>query len=126
MASTNTWLNVDKTAFRENAILLELKNRAQGRLFRADSCNEVGDAASATSGVHPYATENLLDDLALIVAGPGGRENVTAACLEVESVFDSDRTLVVRVAKNGGTPSFFVEEMQKFCDLVVSGESNLS
>lgn len=122
MASIHTWLNVDRTAFCENAILLELKNRAQGTLFRTDSRDEVGDAVSAESSLYPYATQDLLDDLALIVAGSGGKENVTAACLEVESVSDHDRTLVVRVARNGGTSSFFIEEMQEFCNLVLSCE----
>lgn len=123
MSLSHTWLEVDKTAFCENAILLELKNRAQGMMFRADTSGGGGGTHSAKSSLYPYSTQDLLDDLALIAAGPGGKDNVTGACLEVDSVSDDRQILVVRLARNGGIDRNFVETIQNFCDLAISGKS---
>lgn len=42
-------------------------------------------------------TPGFLDDFALVASGPGGPDNVTAACLELNA---ESQTYTVRVAKN--------------------------
>ena len=50
----------------------------------------------------PLAQESrdFLDDFALVASGPGGPDNVSAACIEISE--RDDQILVLRVARNGG------------------------
>ena len=80
--------------FFENAILLELKYRSQGKPVKMDSPNIEGNDTLRQE------TRNFLDDFALVASGPGGPDNVSAASMEISEI--DDKTLVLRVARNGG------------------------
>ena len=81
-------------SFFENAILLELKYRSQGKPVKMHS--------PSIERKDPLDQErrNFLDDFALVASGPGGPENVSAACMEISE--RDDQILVLRVARNGG------------------------
>ena len=98
---TNVWESIDRLAFFENAILLELKSRTQGTATKTNSSQGIGRSTATTHGLYPYDTRAFLDDIALVASGGGGADNVTAACLEVSDC--NDRTLVIRLARNDGT-----------------------
>jgi hypothetical protein len=42
---------------------------------------------------------DFLDDFALVVSGNGGKDNVSAACMEVS---DQGRAILLRVSRNEG------------------------
>ena len=94
MTSCQVWQGVDRLGFFENAILLELKYRSQGKPVKMDSPNIEGNDTLRQE------TRNFLDDFALVASGPGGPDNVSAASMEISEI--DDKTLVLRVARNGG------------------------
>ena len=122
MTCFQVWQGVDRLSFFENAILLELKCRSQGKPVKMPSPNiEKNDTLRQES-------RNFLDDFALVVSGPGGPENIAAASMEISEMNDKD--LVVRVASNGGldderlcSVKGIVRTIDKNCS---SGLSNLS
>ena len=94
MTCYQVWQGIDRLSFFENAILLELKYRSQGKPVKMHSpSNEGNDPLRQES-------RNFLDDFALLASGPGGPDNVFAACMEIDE--RDDRNLVLRVARNGG------------------------
>jgi len=94
MTCCQVWQGIDRLSFFENAILLELKYRSQGQpvkmhfptIERKDSLGQ--------------ESRDFLDDFALVASGPGGPDNVSAACMEISE--KNDHILVLRVARNGG------------------------
>ena len=94
MTSCQVWKGIDRLSFFENAILLELKYRSQGKPVKMYS--------PSIGREDPLDQErrNFLDDFALVVSGPGGPDNVSAACIEISE--RDDQNLVLRVARNGG------------------------
>lgn len=94
MTRYQVWQGIDRLSFFENAILLELKYRSQGKPVKMHS--------PSISREDPLGKEsrNFLDDFALVASGPGGPDNVCAACMEISE--RDDRILVLRVARNGG------------------------
>ena len=94
MTSCQVWQGVDRLGFFENAILLELKYRSQGKPVKMGSPNIEGNDTLRQE------TRNFLDDFALVASGPGGPDNVSAASMEISEI--DDKTLVLRVARNGG------------------------
>lgn len=94
MTCCQVWQGIDRLSFFENAILLELKYRSQGKPVKMRSPSiERKDPLGGES-------RNFLDDFALVASGPGGPDNVSAACMEVSE--RDDQILVLRVARNGG------------------------
>ena len=94
MTCCQVWQGVDRLAFFENAILLELKYRSQGKPVKMDSPNIEGNDTLRQE------VRNFLDDFALLASGPGGPDNVSAASMEISEM--DDKNLVLRVARNGG------------------------
>ena len=94
MTSYQVWKGIDRLSFFENAILLELKYRSQGKPVKMHS--------PSIERKDPLDQErrNFLDDFALVASGPGGPDNVSAACIEISE--RDDQILVLRVARNGG------------------------
>ena len=94
MTCYQVWQGIDRVSFFENAILLELKYRSQGKPVKMHS--------PSIERKDPVDQEirNFLDDFALVASGPGGPDNVFAACMEISE--RDDRILVLRVARNGG------------------------
>ena len=94
MASYQVWKGIDRLSFFENAILLELKYRSQGQPIKMSS--------PSIKNEDPLGQESrgFLDDFALVASGPGGPDNVSAACMEISE--KDDQILVLRMARNGG------------------------
>ena len=94
MTNCQVWQGIDRLSFFENAILLELKYRSQGKPVKMHSLR--------IERKNPLGQEsrNFLDDFALVASGPGGPDNVSAACMEISE--RDDQILVLRVARNGG------------------------
>ncbi len=94
MTGCQVWQDIDRLSFFENAILLELKYRSQGQPVKMHSPSmERKDPLGQES-------RDFLDDFALVASGPGGPDNVSAACMEISE--NDDQILVLRVARNGG------------------------
>ena len=94
MTYCQVWQGIDRLSFFENAILLELKYRSQGKPVKMH--------LSGIEREDPLGQESrhFLDDFALVASGPGGPDNVSAACIEISE--RDDRILVLRLARNGG------------------------
>lgn len=94
MTCYQVWKGIDRLSFFENAILLELKYRSQGEPTKMRS-------SSIKSKDHLVEESRyFLDDFALVASGPGGPDDVSAACMEISE--RDDQILVIRVARNGG------------------------
>lgn len=98
MPSYSVWQGLDRLSFCENAILLELKARSQGTSTRATFRQDDGDVLPG-GDLSRQMVRDFLDDFALVAAGNGGKDNVSAACMEIP---DQDQIVVLRVAKNEG------------------------
>ncbi len=94
MTYCHVWQGIDRLSFFENAILLELKYRSQGQPVKMRT--------PSIKRKDPLVQESrdFLDDFALVASGPGGPDNVSAACMEISK--NDDQILVLRVARNGG------------------------
>ena len=122
MTSCQVWKGIDRLSFFENAILLELKYRSQGKPVKMYS--------PSIEREDPMDQErrNFLDDFALIVSGPGGPDNVSAACIEISE--RDDQNLVLRVARNGGLNDEMLcrlkDSIRSMMKNINSGSSDLS
>lgn len=90
------WEGCDRQAFHEAAILLDCKYRNQGSLIKPSTL----PSSSAIPRERDFPLDNelvrgFLNDVALFVAGSGGKEHVAAVSLE-----DHGETFVLRVATN--------------------------
>ena len=109
MVLTYVWENIDRLAFFENAILLELICRAQGTSTKMNVPNSLAAPTPEAQELYPYQIRDLLDDIALVASGTGGPYNVSAACLEVCDC--KSRTFVLRLARNNGMNNDVLEKM---------------
>ena len=122
MTSCQVWKGIDRLSFFENAILLELKYRSQGKPVKMYS--------PSIEREDPMDQErrNFLDDFALVVSGPGGPDNVSAACIEISE--RDDQNLVLRVARNGGLNDEMLcrlkDTIRSMIKNINSGSSDLS
>lgn len=103
MGSYDVWSGADELAFHENTILLEALARSQP------------EQPHAKKSIRPDLAwaRDLLDDFALIAAGPGEASNVAAACLELNG--DDEDSTTIRVAKN---EDFNYEARQRLTEVV--------
>jgi hypothetical protein len=62
--------------------LLEVKDTYQGKVHKTCPNN----SAIARTWRDEQSLRNLLDDVALVAAGPGGKDKVVATCLEVGDI----------------------------------------
>ena len=115
MVGKTVWGGIDRLAFFENAILLELKSRAQGKSTKMEISNALVQP-DETVGLYSYPVRDFLDDVALLVSGKGGKDNVTACCLEVCN--GVDKCLVLRLARNAGVKTDILNEMRVTFDEV--------
>lgn len=100
MPPTQVWEGLDRQGFFENAILLDLEHRSQGQPVKTPP-------RSLANCIPTFLPEEdisrwvpgFLDDFALAVSGPGGPENVSAVCIEIEPIHE---VVVLRVARNAG------------------------
>jgi hypothetical protein len=63
---------------------------------------------------------DFLDDFALIAAGNGGKDHVSATCMEIR---DQDQTVVLRVAKNKGLDEQALRGLNDIAQLMVKAVS---
>jgi hypothetical protein len=98
MLPHSVWQGLDRLSFGENAILLEIKARSQGISTRATFRQDDHDFLPG-GDLPRQMLRDFLDDFALVAAGNGGKDNVSAACLEIK---DQDEIILLRVAKNEG------------------------
>jgi hypothetical protein len=122
MTCYQVWQGIDRLSFVENAILLELKYRSQGKPVKTHSPSiERKDLLGQDS-------RDFLDDFALVASGPGGPENVSAACMEISE--KDDQILVLRVARNGGINDKMLCRLRgtirSIIENVTAGSSDLS
>ena len=86
------------TFFKNTKLLSDLKHHSQGHSIKTSTCEA---ATSFVAHDHESVLQqmilSLLNDFALVASGPGGANNVTAACLELQ---DESQTYTLRVAKN--------------------------
>ena len=122
MTCFQVWQGVDRLSFFENAILLELKARSQGKPVKMHSPNIDGNDTLRQE------SRNFLDDFALVASGPGGPDNVAAASMEISEI--NEKNLVVRVARNGGLNDEMLCRIKGTIRTIIenssSGLSNLS
>lgn len=117
MPRYSVWQGLDRLSFCENAILLELKARSQGTATRAnfrpddEEVLRVGDLSR-------QMVRDFLDDFALVAAGNGGKDNVSATCMEVR---DQDQVVVLRVAKNEGLDEQTRLSLNDIAQLMIKG-----
>lgn len=108
----NLWQGLDRLAFCENAILLELRSKSQGRTITSSKVNEQQCEPRLSSDL---LCEAFLDDIALIASGEGGRDNVAATCLERNAVEPS--SFVIRVARNEGFDEDVLGRLQEIVNM---------
>lgn len=110
--ATSVWHNLDRLAFCENAILLHLTNKSRG------TSTALGRSArqQTQSQTSPDALyERFLDDIALVAAGDGGKDNIAAACLETDTA--QPGRLFIRVARNDGVSEKIRRNLQSIIDM---------
>ena len=100
MSPTQVWEGLDRQGFFENAILFELKHRSQGQPVKTPTRNLANciPTFQREEDISRWVP-GFLDDFALAVSGPGGPENVSAVCIEIEPIHE---VVVLRVARNAG------------------------
>ncbi len=100
MSPTQVWEGLDRQGFFENAILFELKHPSQGHPVKTPIRNLANCIPTFQREEDIFRwVPGFLDDFALAVSGPGGPENVSAVCIEIEPIHE---VVVLRVARNAG------------------------
>jgi len=69
--SDNPWRDLDRLAFCENAIWLEVKDQSRGKVLKTRPSN----STVARSWRDEQSLRNFLDDVALVAAGSGSKDN---------------------------------------------------
>ncbi|KAK5246064.1 hypothetical protein LTR40_002077 [Exophiala xenobiotica] len=115
MLSVDVWQGIDRLAFHENTILLDVKVRSQGDPTR--SAIDTHDCVGFQDGLTPQLICNVLDDFALVVSGSGGKDNVSAACMEYDKEL---RTVTVRISSNEGIERPKFEDLQRLLHLITN------
>ena len=110
MPVISVWHNLDRLAFCEHAILLHLVCKSRGLMTTVSRIARV-QAQSPQDGL----SEMFLDDVALVVAGDGGKDNVAAACLETDPV--QPGRLFIRIARNDGVGRDICRNLQAIIDM---------
>jgi len=122
MFPCQVWQGLDRLSFFENAVLLELKYRSQGKPVKMRTNKSSQDLGSAANKRDPLLqmTHDFLDDFALVASGPGGPDNVSAVCMEIS---DQDQIVVLRVARNGGSSEEALCHLRSIIQIVIKSGS---
>lgn len=110
----NIWQDIDRVAFFENSIILEMKSKSQGECVKFDKSNLQNFCSPGTSRRYHYPVRDFLDDVCLVASGCGGADNVTAACLEL--VDCEGPVLVLRLARNAGASPQMLKAIRDILD----------
>jgi hypothetical protein len=114
------WRGLDRLAFCENAILLELKARSQGSSTKVSARQDDSDLHSEDD-LSRQMICNFLDDFALVMSGAGGKNNVSAVCMEAD---DQDQIITLRVARNEGVDDQALLELNRIARLMTTSIPN--
>jgi len=114
------WRDLDRLAFCENAILLEIKTRSQGNLTKVCARQDDSDPHSKDD-LSRQMICNFLDDFALVASGAGGKNNVSAVCMEAG---DQDQIITLRVARNESVDDQMLLELNRITRLMTTGIPN--
>ena len=99
MLQCHVWEGLDRLSFFENAILLGVNSQTQGQPIKRGVIQSDANTAIFGSQFSNQLFQNFLDDFALVVAGAGGKDNVSAVCMDVD---EPNRTFILRLARNEG------------------------
>ena len=115
MYTCKVWEGLDRLAFYEHAIILEAKYRSQGKLKKN---RIISTSVKLPSQIElpNHLLRNFLDDIALIVAASGGKDNVSAVCIETAKI---TKTYTLRIARNNGISSETVGSIKDIIDLMM-------
>ncbi len=108
MIPHQVWQGIDRLAFHENAILLDVKLRSQGVPIK--TVVSTNDSSKADDGLSCQLIRCFLDDLALVLSGHGGKDNVAAVCMEND---DEHNMIILRVARNDGVSEQKLSELDR-------------
>jgi hypothetical protein len=109
MLHCDVWQSLDKVSFLENAILLEMKSRSQGRPMKMCTGQVHRDLPSCND-IPNQTIRDFLDDFALVVSGNGGKDNVSAVSAEISG---QEQTMVLRVARNEGINEQMLDDLRR-------------
>lgn len=112
MPATGAWRDLDRLAFCENAILLHLTSKSRGVMTTAS--RSAGELVQSQT-LYDQLCEVFLDDVALVVAGDGGKDNVAAACLETNPA--QPGRLFIRIARNDGVSERACQHLRALLDI---------
>ncbi|KAK5202894.1 hypothetical protein LTR41_011363 [Exophiala xenobiotica] len=113
MISVDAWQEIDYLAFHENAILLDVKLRSQGDPIRSVIHHD--EHIESPDRLAPQLIRNVLDDFALEVSGEGGKDNVSAVCMEHDEEL---RMITLRVSSNDGIQEQKLADLQGLLHLI--------
>jgi len=99
MLQCHVWEGLDRLSFFENAILLDVNSQTQGQPIKRGVVQSDANTAIPGSQFSNQLFQNFLDDFALVVAGAGGKDNVSAVCMDVD---EPNRAFILRLARNEG------------------------
>jgi hypothetical protein len=109
MPPCHIWQSLDRLSFCENAILLDLKSHSQGKPIKT-CANQIDYDIASDSDLSSQIIRDFLDDFALVVSGSGGKENVSAACMESN---DQEGIILLRVARNEGVSEDMILDLRR-------------
>lgn len=114
MISSNVWQGVDRVAFHENAILLDVKLRSLDNPIKPTIQDD--QHVEPQDGLTAQHVRNILDDLALVLSADGGSDNVSAVCMEHD---ESLSTITLRMASNDGVPPKKLGDLRRLLGLTM-------
>lgn len=114
MISSNVWQGIDRVAFHENAILLDVKLRSLGNPIKPTIYDD--PQVEPKDGLTPQHVRNILDDLALVASGDGGSDNVSAVCMEHD---ESLGTSTFRMSSNEGVTQQKLGDLRRLLELTM-------
>ena len=107
----NVWSGVDRRAFHENTIILEVEQHLQDiPIPRTNVSASALRYAEPITHLHiEESVPDFLDDVALLASGNAGPENVCGVCLEND---DRNGKFTIRLARNEGVQPRLLEVFQ--------------
>jgi hypothetical protein len=111
----DVWQGLDRLSFYENAILLDVKHPQQGASFKTCPTRTRDDLIEGT-GLPHQLVRHFLDDIALVGAGSGGKDNVSAAFIGFGT---DEKSLITFIARNEGLDEARLQSLQRFVRMIL-------
>jgi len=116
MLQCYVWEGLDRLCFFENAILLDVNSQTQGQPIKRGVVQSDANTAISGSQFSNQLFQNFLDDFALVVAGAGGKDNVSAVCMDVD---EPNRTFILRLSRNEGLDDETLLHLRRILQLMI-------